>query len=95
MFHLSVPQWQSQEEIFYDNLQLTINNRNTLNPYSDCESVELVNNIIIQTAEPIIAGSHCYLPDNWIKWQCSREKWVKTACAEQTNTFHHLRRSQH
>ncbi len=52
MFHLSVLRWHSQEEIFYDDLQLTINNRNALTPYSDCESMEVLNNIIIQTAEP-------------------------------------------
>lgn len=51
--------------------------------------------ILFTQQNPITAGSHCYLSDNWIKWQYVQEKWVKTMCAEQINTFYHLRRSQH
>lgn len=55
-------------------------NKHTLTPH--CESVEVLNNMI-HAAEPHycrITHSHCYLPDNSIKWQCFLEKWVKTVC---------------
>lgn len=46
--------------------------------------------ILFTQQNPINAGSHCYLPDNWIKWQYVQEKLVKTVCAEQINTFNIL-----